>query len=83
MKPLFQKAIFACLFLLPMTVFGAEPAKAGEKKTLIDTYMEGGWVMHLLLVFSIGMVWHLDADEQQEDESGGRPRDRQGGVSRG
>jgi biopolymer transport protein ExbB len=41
-----------------MTVFGAEAAKAGvTKRTLIDTYFEGGWVMHILLVFSIGMVW--------------------------
>ncbi|MGL5017887.1 MAG: MotA/TolQ/ExbB proton channel family protein [Luteolibacter sp.] len=54
MKSLFQKAIYAFLILLPVTVFAAAP---GEKVTLIDTYKEGGWVMHLLLVFSIGMVW--------------------------
>lgn len=54
MKSIFQKAIYAFLILLPVTVFAAQP---GEKVTLIDTYKEGGWVMHLLLVFSIGMVW--------------------------
>ena len=58
MKHIFQKAIYAALFLFPMTVFGAEATKPGvQKKTLIDTYVEGGWVMHILLLFSIGMVW--------------------------
>ena len=58
MKHTIQKRIYAALFLFPMTVFGAEAAKPGvTKKTLIDTYQEGGWVMHILLVFSIAMVW--------------------------
>ena len=33
------------------------PPPGVTKKTLIDTYHEGGWVMHILLIFSIGMVW--------------------------
>lgn len=58
MKNIIQKAIYAALLLLPMTVFGAEAVKAGgTKKTLVSTYIEGGWVMHILLLFSIGMVW--------------------------
>jgi biopolymer transport protein ExbB len=52
------KAAFAVALLSPMTAFAAEAAgKAGEKKTLIDTYLEGGWVMHILLICSIAMVW--------------------------
>ena len=52
-----QKAVYAALVLLPMTAFGAAAKPGVTKKTLIDTYLEGGWVMHLLLLFSIGMVW--------------------------
>jgi biopolymer transport protein ExbB len=53
-----SKAALAVTLLCPMTAFAAEAAKAhGEKKTLIDTYLEGGWVMHVLLVCSIAMVW--------------------------
>ena len=51
-----QKAVYAALVLLPMTAFGAAAKPGVTKKTLIDTYLEGGWVMHLLLLFSIGMV---------------------------
>ncbi|MES2437870.1 MAG: MotA/TolQ/ExbB proton channel family protein [Verrucomicrobiota bacterium] len=58
MKKTIQQAVYAALVLLPTTVFGAEAAAPGvTKKTLIDTYLEGGWVMHLLLVCSIAMVW--------------------------
>jgi len=58
MKNTVHKAIYALLFLMPMAVFGAEAVKGAPKKTtLLSTYHEGGWVMHLLLVFSIGMVW--------------------------
>jgi biopolymer transport protein ExbB len=56
MKNTIHKAVYAALFLLPMTAFAAEAPKA-TKKTLIDTYLEGGWVMHILLVCSIAMVW--------------------------
>ena len=55
MKKTIQAAAAVAL-LVPMTAFGAEAA-AGEKKTLIDTYIEGGWVMHILLLCSIAMVW--------------------------
>lgn len=52
------KAALAVTLLSPMTAFAAEAAgKAGTKKTLIDTYLEGGWVMHILLICSIAMVW--------------------------
>jgi biopolymer transport protein ExbB len=46
------------LLLFPMTALASAP-KGGsvQKRTLLDTYHEGGWVMHFLLVFSIGMVW--------------------------
>ena len=55
MKKTIQAAAAVAL-LVPRTAFGAEAA-AGEKKTLIDTYIEGGWVMHILLLCSIAMVW--------------------------
>src|SRR5688572_32192211 len=60
MKNTIHKAVYAALFILPVTVFGAEaaaPHAKVEKKTLIDTYHEGGWVMHVLLLCSIAMVW--------------------------
>ncbi len=57
MKNTIQKGVYAALVLLPMTAFGAAAKPGATKKTLIDTYLEGGWVMHLLLLFSIGMVW--------------------------
>lgn len=58
MKKTIQTAVYAALLILPMTAFGAEAAAPGvTEKTLIDTYFEGGWVMHLLLVASIAMVW--------------------------
>lgn len=59
MKNTVQLAIFAILMLIPMMVFGqATPAPAAVKEvSMIDTYKEGGWVMHILLIFSIGMVW--------------------------
>ena len=46
------------LLLLPMTALASAP-KGGsvQKRTLLDTYHEGGWVMHFLLVFSVAMVW--------------------------
>ena len=43
---------------------GAAPAAAaakdaghGKNKTLIDTYNEGGWVMHIIAVTSVLLVW--------------------------
>ena len=58
MKKTIQTAVYAALVLFPLTAFGAEAAKGtAPKKTLIDTYLEGGWVMHLLLLCSIAMVW--------------------------
>ena len=57
MKNTIQKAVYAALVLLPMTAFGSAAKPGVTEKTLIDTYFEGGWVMHLLLLFSIGMVW--------------------------
>lgn len=53
MKAIIQKAIYAATVFLPMTVCAAEV----KKKTLLTTYHEGGWVMHLLLICSIAMVW--------------------------
>jgi biopolymer transport protein ExbB len=57
MKKTIQKGLYAALVLLPTTLLAA-PAKPGvTETTLIDTYFEGGWVMHVLLIFSIAMVW--------------------------
>jgi biopolymer transport protein ExbB len=53
MKKTIQAAIPAALLLFPLTAFGAQVTE----KTLLDTYHEGGWVMHVLLLFSIAMVW--------------------------
>jgi biopolymer transport protein ExbB len=57
MKNTILKGLYAALVLLPMTAFGSAAKPGVTEKTLIDTYFEGGWVMHLLLLFSIGMVW--------------------------
>ena len=58
MKKTIQQAACAALVLLPMAVLGADAAPHGaQKKTLFSTYVEGGWVMHILLVCSIAMVW--------------------------
>lgn len=51
---------FACLafLLVPVAAFGADaPHAAGQSKSLIDVYKEGGWVMHFILACSIAMVW--------------------------
>ncbi|HEX7261563.1 MAG TPA: hypothetical protein VF258_07080, partial [Luteolibacter sp.] len=58
MKNTIHKAVYAALFLLPMTVFGADAAHPKvEEKNLLHRYQEGGWVMHILLICSIAMVW--------------------------
>jgi biopolymer transport protein ExbB len=62
MKSILQKAIYAAIVFLPMTLLAAGEAAKGEKakvveKSMIHTYQEGGWVMHLLLICSIAMVW--------------------------
>ncbi len=59
MKKTIHTAVYSALVLLPMNIFAADAATGGKvtKKTLLDTYSEGGWVMHLLLVCSIAMVW--------------------------
>jgi len=58
MKNMIQRAAYVALVLLPMSAFAADAAKSGvQKKTLLSTYHEGGWVMHLLLICSIAMVW--------------------------
>jgi len=56
MKTTLKTALTAALLLLPLTAFGAEVAGA-KNKTLLDTYKEGGMVMHFLLLFSVAMVW--------------------------
>lgn len=57
MKKMIKAASYAALLLAPAIAFAAEAKATVTKKTLIDTYFEGGWVMHLLLVCSIAMVW--------------------------
>lgn len=56
MKKSISTAVFAALFLLPMAAFGAD-APTAETRSLLDTYKQGGWVMHVLLVGSIAMGW--------------------------
>lgn len=57
MKKTIHAAVYSALVFLPMTAFAAEKAAGTTKLTLLDTYKQGGWVMHLLLVCSIAMVW--------------------------
>lgn len=56
MKKTIHAALYAALLFIPMTAY-ASAAGGVQKKTLIDTYHEGGWVMHVLLVCSVAMVW--------------------------
>jgi biopolymer transport protein ExbB len=56
MKNTIHKAAIAALLLLPMTAFGSTAGGVTEK-TFIDVYKEGGWCMHVILLFSIGTVW--------------------------
>ncbi len=54
------KAAFAVTLLAPFTAFAADaaaPHKEGKSENLIDIYLQGGVVMHILLIFSIAMVW--------------------------
>lgn len=58
MKNTIHKAVYAALFILPVTAFGAGAAAPHvTEKNLLSTYKEGGWVMHILLLCSIAMVW--------------------------
>ncbi len=57
MKKTIHAAVYSALVFLPMTAFAAAPAAGTTELTLLDTYKQGGWVMHLLLVCSIAMVW--------------------------
>ena len=58
MKNMIHKAVYAALFLLPMTAFAAEAAKGGAKeKTFIDVLKDGGWCMYPIGLFSIATVW--------------------------
>lgn len=53
------QAALAFTLLAPMTAFAAAEGghAAPKKESLIDVYLQGGWVMHILLVCSIAMVW--------------------------
>jgi len=53
------KAAFAVTLLAPLAAFaaGEAPAKEAKSENLITVYLQGGWVMHILLVCSIAMVW--------------------------
>lgn len=53
---IYQVAITA-LLLLPMTALGSTTEGGVTEKTFIDVYKEGGWCMHVILLFSIGTVW--------------------------
>lgn len=57
MKFIIRQSAVATLLLFPMNVFAAAAKPGVTEKTFLDTYHEGGWVMHFLLVFSIAMVW--------------------------
>lgn len=60
-SPLRHLPVLVLLALfLPTLAFGQEEAHGGghaEKQTLIDLYKEGGWVMHFLVICSVGLVW--------------------------
>ena len=57
MKFTIRQAALTAFLLIPMTAFASAPKAGVTEKTLLDTYHEGGWVMHFLLLFSIAMVW--------------------------
>ncbi|MFT4175574.1 MAG: MotA/TolQ/ExbB proton channel family protein [Luteolibacter sp.] len=57
MKTTAKAALTSVLFLLPLAAFAATPPAPGQTHTMLDTYKEGGPVMHFLLVFSVVMVW--------------------------
>jgi biopolymer transport protein ExbB len=58
MKKTIQAALYAAILFVPTAVYGADAAAPKvTEKSLLSTYHEGGWVMHLLLVCSIAMVW--------------------------
>ncbi len=58
MKKLIHAAVYSALLFFPLLALAAEPAAGTvEERTFLDTYHEGGWVMHILLVCSIAMVW--------------------------
>ena len=59
MKSTLTKALCAVLLFLPTIASAAEAAHGGgaKKQSLVDVYMEGGIVMHFLLLCSIAMVW--------------------------
>jgi biopolymer transport protein ExbB len=60
MKKTIQAATTVALLFAPLAAFAQEAAAPEVKKeTLISTYIQGGWVMHVLLIFSIAMVWLL------------------------
>ncbi|OYV04072.1 MAG: hypothetical protein CFE26_18855, partial [Verrucomicrobiales bacterium VVV1] len=58
MKKTIQAAFYAALFM-PLTAFASDAPAGGkvETKSLIGLYLEGGWVMHILLLCSVAMVW--------------------------
>lgn len=57
MKKIIHSAVYSALVFLPMTAFAAEKAPGTTELTMLDTYKQGGPVMHILLVCSIAMVW--------------------------
>ena len=62
MKFTIRQAALTAFLLIPMTAFASAPKAGVTEKTLLDTYHEGGWVMHFLLLFSIAMVWLVQFD---------------------
>ncbi len=57
MKKTIHQAVYAALFLLPMTAFAEGPAPAVVKKTFVDVLKDGGWCMWPIAGFSIATVW--------------------------
>jgi biopolymer transport protein ExbB len=57
MKNMIHKAVYAALFLLPMTAFAAEAGGVVEKKNFITVLKEGGWCMYPIGAFSVATVW--------------------------
>ena len=57
MKTIVRTTALAAFLLLPTALFGAEAAAGETKKTFIDIFNEGGPVMYICALFSVGVVW--------------------------
>ena len=61
MKMNLRNTSFSAVLLGLMTIAASAQEAAGgaHKKTLIDIFIEGGWVMYPLTACSVAMVWFI------------------------